>query len=45
MQAAFDYMIKLINNGYEYPDAEWKASSKFNVPSDELKEMYDGKKR
>lgn len=44
MQAAFDYMIKLINDGYEYPDAEWKASNQFNVSSDELREMYDEKK-
>ncbi len=45
MQAAFDYMIKLINDGYEYPDAEWKASNQFNVSSDELREMYDEKKQ
>lgn len=31
MQEAFEYMLKLIQEGVEYPDAEWKASSTFKV--------------
>lgn len=43
MNEAFEYLEDLIAAGYEYPDAEWKASQKFNVPSDELRELYDSR--
>jgi hypothetical protein len=37
---AFEYMLKLIDEGVEYPDAQWKASSKFAVNGDTLQAMY-----
>lgn len=40
MQQAYDYMISLIDAGVEYPDAEWKAASKFGVSCEVLSEMY-----
>lgn len=40
-EQALDYLITLIQSGYEYPDAEWKASQKFGISCDELRELYD----
>ena len=45
MQHAYDYMISLIDSGIEYPDAEWKAASKFGVSCDDLREMYDSEEK
>lgn len=40
-QRAYDYMISLIDSGFEFPDAESKASLKFGVSCEALREMYD----
>lgn len=40
LDKAFEYMVSLIESGVEYPDAQWKASSKFAVSADELADMY-----
>ena len=40
MQQAFEYMISLIESGIEYPDAEWKAASRYGVSCEVLSEMY-----
>lgn len=41
MSAALDYLEKLIREGWEYPDAEYKAACKFGVSADELRADYD----
>ena len=41
---ALNYLVMLIEQGYEYPDAEWKASQKYNVPAEELRDLYDNTK-
>lgn len=41
MDGALEYLIQLIDDGYEYPDAQYKASQKFKVSSEELQERYD----
>ncbi|MBP7662266.1 hypothetical protein KFE26_18105 [Shewanella sp. M16] len=43
LEEAFKYMVSLIETGFEYPDAEWKASSRFSVSAEELAEMYDAR--
>ena len=40
--SALKYLVSLIEQGYEYPDAEWKASQKYNVSPDKLRDLYDG---
>lgn len=34
-------LVYYILNGYEFPDACWKASEKNNVSYNELQEAYD----
>ena len=41
MSQALDYMLNLIDAGYDYSDALYKASAKFKVTSDALQEAYD----
>lgn len=41
-QIAFDYMLELIQQGVEYPEAQWKAAQRFQVSMDTLQAMYDG---
>lgn len=41
LSKAYAYLLELIEKGVEYPDAEWKAASKFDVASDDLRAMYD----
>lgn len=41
LDKALDYLLSLVARGVEYPDAEFSAACKFNVDSDELREMYD----
>ncbi|MNF20813.1 hypothetical protein D3C87_616150 [compost metagenome] len=41
MDGALEYLIQLIDDGYEYPDAQYKASQKFKVSAEELQERYD----
>ena len=41
MEQAYLYLVHLIDCGYEFPDALWKATSRFKVDSTELTEMYD----
>lgn len=41
LESAFSYMISLIDEGYEYPDAQWKAAYKFSVDCSELEQLYD----
>jgi hypothetical protein len=41
---AINYLVSLISEGMEYPDAEWKTIRKFQLSNDdaqELREMYD----
>jgi hypothetical protein len=39
---ALDYLDQLIDQGYEYPDALYKASSRFKVDHNALQDAYDG---
>lgn len=41
-QRAFDYMVALIQQGVEFPDAQYKAATLFGVSQDVLQAMYDG---
>jgi hypothetical protein len=41
MSNALAYLIELVEDGMEYPDAEFKAARKFQVPADELRDDYD----
>ena len=41
LELALRYMLKLIAEGYEYPDAQWKATQRYNVSADDLTEAYD----
>ena len=41
LDAAYAYMLALIEDGMEYPEAQWKAAHKFHVSADALQEMYD----
>lgn len=41
LDAALHYLLQLITAGIEYPDAEWRASQKFGVPSTNLRDAYD----
>lgn len=41
MSEALDYLLKLVDEGMEYPDAEWKASRRFSVPAGDLRTDYD----
>jgi hypothetical protein len=41
MSAALDYLKKLISEGWEYPDAEFKAARKFGISADDLRDDYD----
>ena len=41
LDKALIYMLHLIALGFEYPDAQWKASSRFNVDHEELAREYD----
>jgi hypothetical protein len=43
MGNALDYLLELIEAGWEYPDAEYKAARKFGVPADELRACYDNR--
>lgn len=38
---ALNYLLSLIQQGWEYPDAEWKAASTHTVSSDALRDAYD----
>ena len=38
---ALDYLVELISDGYEFPDALWKATVKFGGNSDDLTDEYD----
>ncbi|GEM_PF-1929074 len=41
MTKAFDYLLSLIEQGWEFPDACAKAATKFDVSHDLLRRMYD----
>lgn len=41
MKKALNYLVDLIDNGMDYPDALYKASDKFHVAHDILAEAYD----
>jgi hypothetical protein len=43
MGEALEYLIQLIHDGVEYPDAEYKAVKKYGVSADELRACYDAK--
>lgn len=38
---AHSYLLELIADGWEYPDAHSKAANKFKVNGDQLSELYD----
>lgn len=40
-QAALEYLLELIERGWEYPDAHVKASVRFGVHPDNLRDAYD----
>ncbi|WP_407213234.1 hypothetical protein [Enterobacter hormaechei] len=35
------HLIELIEEGYEYPDAEYKTAKKFNIEVEEVTALYD----
>jgi hypothetical protein len=39
---AYLYLLELIEQGVEYPDAEFKAAERFDVDASDIREMYDG---
>lgn len=41
LSQAYYYMIQLINQGLEYPEAHTQACMKYDVDGDELTRMYD----
>lgn len=41
LDTALQYLLQLIDEGVEYPDAEWKATQRHNVPADMLRQAYD----
>ncbi|MFK7941828.1 MAG: hypothetical protein AB8B85_02760 [Paracoccaceae bacterium] len=41
MMSAYEYLIEMIDQGVEYPDAEWRAVSRFGVDVAALAELYD----
>lgn len=41
LDLAYAYMISLIAEGVEYPEAQTKAAMRYNVDSDQLSNMYD----
>jgi hypothetical protein len=42
VEKALNYMVMLIENGWEFPDAEWKALDRFKTVSQyDLQEAYD----
>jgi hypothetical protein len=45
MTQALDYLNELIAAGWEYPDAEYKAATKYQVDADELRAEYDAQPR
>lgn len=38
---AYNYMLSLIADGVEYPNAQIKVAMRYNVNSDDLSNMYD----
>jgi hypothetical protein len=38
---ALEYLTQLIAEGWEYPEAEFKASEKFKVNYQKLRDAYD----
>lgn len=40
---ALTYLVQLIQEGYDYIDAEWKASDKFKVNHLKLRLLYDNR--
>ncbi|QKE60635.1 hypothetical protein HWD29_gp134 [Klebsiella phage KpS8] len=41
LDLAYNYMLSLIADGVEYPDAQTKAAMRYDVDSDQLSDMYD----
>jgi hypothetical protein len=41
MLKALEYINKLIDLGYDYADAQYKASKKFKVNASKLQQYYD----
>lgn len=42
MTDALKYLLALIADGVEFPDALWKATQKFRVDAETLTAEYDG---
>ncbi|WP_268994228.1 hypothetical protein [Janthinobacterium sp. FW305-128] len=41
MSEAMEYLEKLITDGVDYPDAEFKTSVKFDIDANDLRADYD----
>lgn len=41
LKKACSYLLGLIADGWEYPDAHAKAANKFKVNADHLADLYD----
>lgn len=41
LENALDYMVTLISQEWDFCDAQFKASRKFNVSAQELSDAYD----
>jgi hypothetical protein len=41
MSDALAYLLTLITDGIEFPDAVWKTTQKFRVSAEALTEEYD----
>lgn len=40
-RAALGHLVDLINQGVEFPDAAWKAASRYGVNQHALERAYD----
>jgi hypothetical protein len=43
--SALEYLENLIDQGHEYPDAEWRTSQCYAINSEELRSAYDTSRR
>lgn len=40
--SALEYLDQLLDQGMEYPDAQYKAAKRYKVDPDTLQKAYDG---
>lgn len=45
LDQALTHLVRLVERGVEFPDAQWKATQRYKVDADELAEVYDNRDR